>query len=160
MPGKGPTPMHLSRIRPRFTVRSLMIAVAIAGLLMGASLWVVEMRTRSLAYRSRAYDFLGMSALWLGKGGVTKDGRWVNLYDDENRYLRNAWARGLAEKYWQLALRPWLPVEPDPPPPEPLAHPRSALDCPAELQQRGPWCLWARQPVYPWWTFPWTWYNQ
>ena len=49
--------MHLSRFRPRFTVRSLMIAVAIVGLLMGASLWIVEMRTRSVAYRKRAYKF-------------------------------------------------------------------------------------------------------
>ena len=47
--------MHVSRFRPRFTVRRLLIAVAIVGLLMGAGRWVVEMRTRSAAYRKRAY---------------------------------------------------------------------------------------------------------
>jgi hypothetical protein len=150
--------MQLSRIRPRFTVRSMMIAVAIVGLLMGASLWIVEMRSRSVAYQIRACIFMDMDPrAKMGKVGLTKDGREVNLYDNENRYLRWAWTRELAEKYWQLAQRPWLPVEPDPPPPELLAYPRSALDCPAEVTSRGPWCRWYIEPVYPWWTFPWTW---
>jgi hypothetical protein len=141
---------------PRFTVRRLLIAVAVVGLLMGAGRCVVVMRTRSAAYRERAYEFGFMTTRVYGKGVQAKDGAYVNAYDNENNYLRYVWAREMANKYWQLADRPWLPVEPDLPPPEPLAHPRSAVDCPAELRSRGPWCRWLVEPVYPWWTFLWT----
>ena len=58
--------MRLSRFRPRFTVRSLMIAVAIVGLLMGAGRWLFEMRTRSAAYRERAFEFGSMTCIRMG----------------------------------------------------------------------------------------------
>ena len=148
--------MHLSRFRPRFTVRSLMISVVIVGLLMGASLWIVEMRTRSAAYRQRAFEFGDMTGFRLGRTVQAKNGRSVNPMDDENTYLRYAWATKLAEKYWRLADRPWLPVEPDPPPPERLPHPRPAVDCPEGIQSWG-WNRHRREQVYPWWTFLWTW---
>jgi hypothetical protein len=150
--------MRLPRFRPRFTVRSLMIAVAIVGLVMGASLWLVEMRARSAAYRWRAFQFGSMTCTRLGHTVRAKNGLSVNPMDDENRYHKYAWAHKLAEKYWRLADRLWLPVEPDPPPPEPLAHPRVALDCPAEIQSWG-W-PWHREPFYPWWTFLWSWRGQ
>jgi hypothetical protein len=149
--------MRLSRFRPRFTVRSLMIAVAIVGLVMGASLWLFEMRARSAAYRERAFHFGSMTCIRLGSHLVrAKNGLSVNPMDDENRYLKYVWAHKLAEKYWRLADRPWLPVEPDPPPPERLAHPRAAVDCEAELQLSH----WHREPLYPWWTFLWSWGGQ
>jgi hypothetical protein len=147
--------MHLSRIRRRFTARSLMIAVAIVGLLTGASLWIVEMRFRSAAYRLRAFEFGDMTGR-VGEIWYTKDGRHFILYDNENDWHRYVWATKLAEKYWQLADRPWLPVEPDPPPPERLAHPRGAVDLPADFPSWG----WYREPVYPWWTILWTWRRQ
>jgi hypothetical protein len=139
-------------------VRRLIVAVAIVGLLMGAGRWVVEMRTRSAAYRARAFEFVDMTGR-SGKAVRAHDGRWVNGFDDENSYLEDGWHRELAERYWRLADRPWLPAEPDPPRPERLAHPRPAAECPAELRSRGPSCLWYNEPVYPWWTFPWTWRN-
>lgn len=151
--------MHLPPFRLRFTVRSLMIAVATVGVLMGGTLWIAEMRSRSLAYRIRASQFLNMSHNWLGKGGASKNGAHINLWLNENDYIRQVWSREMAEKYWQLTLRPWLHVEPDLPP-EPLAHPRSAVDCPNELVRpdtRRYWHLEAVfKGVFPWWTFPWT----
>jgi hypothetical protein len=93
-----------------------------------------------------------------GSGAITKDGRPVNIYDDENDWLRDAWACKLAEKYLRLSHYPWLPVEPDPPPPERLAHPRPAIDLPAEMASGRRWIdLDAHAPG---WTFLWTWRRQ
>jgi hypothetical protein len=142
--------------RPRFTVCRLLIAVAIVGLLMGAGRWVVEMRTRSAAYRERAYAFLGMTGQVFGSYVRANDGGHVNVYDNENTYIQYAWAREMVYKYRRLADRPWLTAEPDPPRPGRLAHPRPAVECPAELRSRGPSIRWCLEPVYPWWTFPWT----
>ena len=49
--------MHLSRIRPRFTVRRLIVAVAIVGLLLGSGRWLVVTRARSDAYRRKSSEF-------------------------------------------------------------------------------------------------------
>ena len=139
-----------------------MIAVAIVGLLMGAGRWVVEMRTRSAACRERAFAFAKRpGGAWSPNYNViTKDGEYISIHEDENYWLLHEWGRKVAEKYWRLADRPWLPVEPDPPRPERLAHPRPAVDCLAELRSRGPSCRWSKEPVYPWWTFLWTWRNE
>jgi hypothetical protein len=152
--------MRLPRVR--FTVRRLMVAVAIVGLLMGTGLWAVRMRTLSAAYRERAFEFGGEPAVGrnLDFKVITEDGEYISVHKDENYWLRREWGHKLAEKYRRLADRPWLPVEPDPPPPERLAHPRRAADCPKELRSRGPSCRWYVEPVYPWWTFLWTWRNQ
>jgi hypothetical protein len=150
--------MRLPRLR--FTVRRLIVAVAILGLLMGTGRWVVRMRIRSAAYRGRAYAFAGKTAQAFGRSVKANDGGRVNVYDNENSYLQYAWAREMANKYWRLTNRPWLPAGPDPPRPERLAHPRPAVDCPAELRSRGPSIRWYFEPVSPWWTFLWTWRNQ
>src|SRR6516162_3210080 len=118
---------------PRFTVRRLMVAVAILPLSLRAILWVVEMRTRSALYDRRAFEFAHSTAR-SGSIALTKDGREVNLYDDENDWLHDAWACTMAKKYWRLSDYPWLPVEPDPPPPERLAHPRRAVDLPEGVE--------------------------
>ena len=140
--------MRLSRIRPRFTVRRLMVVVAIVGLV----LWLVEMRTRSAAYQKIAFQFAQypghssrMRHAWHVK---MSDGRIINYHEDENFWPQHAWATRLANKYWKLSLRPWLALagpEDCPPRPEPLAHPRPPADCPAELDSgqlvRGTgWC--------------------
>ena len=52
--------MKLSR--PRFTVRGLMIAVAILVISFGAISWVARMRDRSSAYRQRTVEFLQSTA--------------------------------------------------------------------------------------------------
>jgi hypothetical protein len=145
--------MHPIRIRPRFTVRSLMIVVAMVGILLGSSLWVIEMRTRSAAYRKRAREFGDMTCRDGSNFFLMEDRRRINLYENENTFIINEWAYKLAEKYCRLADRPWSPVDPDQPRPKLLAHPRGALDLPADY----PSWHWYREPVSPWWTFPWTW---
>jgi hypothetical protein len=142
----------MKRPRLRFTVRRLMIAVAILALSLRAILWVAEMRTRSAAHHRRAIEFVLITAR---SGSVvhTKDGRRVDRYENENRRREDAWARQLAEKYWHLSNYPWLAVEPDPPRPEPLAHPRSAFELPEE--DARPW--WDQGSDPPAWTFLWTW---
>jgi hypothetical protein len=156
--------MRLSRIRPRFTVRRLMVVVAIVGLL----LWLVVMRTRSAAYQRIAFQFAQYPGHCSPNGHAwyvkTSDERIINYHEDENFWLQHAWATRLANKYWKLSLRPWLAAGPDPPRPEPLAHPRAPADCPAELtlgsSYEDGWCApnsWCLAPVYPWWTIPWTW---
>jgi hypothetical protein len=131
-----------------------MIAVAILALSLWAILWVVEMRARSAAHRRRAFDFAVMTAR-SGSLVQMSNGRWVDRYENENTRLMDAWALRMAEKYWHLSDYPWLPVEPDPPPPERLAHPRTAFELPEKkwngllVGERG-----SRPPA---WTFLWTW---
>ncbi len=153
--------------RARFTVRRLMVAVAILGLLLGLCRWLVVMRTRSAAYQKIAFQFAQYpSHARIGHNWhvTTSDGRVINYHEDENFWIQHAWGTRLANKYWKLSLRPWLAAGPDPPRPEPLARPRAAVDCPAELTLSGSyrcdWCApnsWALDAVYPWWTIPWTW---
>jgi hypothetical protein len=119
---------------------------------MGESLWIVEMRTRSADYNRRAWEFLDCRRSW-DRSIITKDGRSVSAYDNENDWRKYAWACKLAQKYWRLSDYPWLPVEPDPPPPERVDHPRRAVDLPAEMELHG----WNRSSRPPAWTFLWTW---
>jgi hypothetical protein len=142
--------------RPRFTVRGLMIAVAILAVAFGAISWVARMRERSSAYRRRASEYWALT-LRMGSLVRTADGRWVDRYEDENDRIMDARARRMEEKYLRLSYYPWQTAEPDPPPPPPLANPRPALDLPGEemtavtsVPVRGP----------PAWTFLWTWCRQ
>ena len=82
--------------RPRFTVRRLMVAVAIVATVMapGAILW---RRSADLARRGREHD--------------------RRAAECASTYLSGYHER-LAEKYATAARRPWLPVEPDPPEPK------------------------------------------
>ncbi len=145
----------MKRPRPRITVRRLMIAVMIVGLSIRAYTWVVEMRSRSAAYYRRGQEF-AWSTMRSGSRVLMTDGRWVDRYDNENRRQEDAWALEMAEKYWRLSDYPWLPVEPDPPCPQPLADPKTAFELPPRtvvgLDHRGP-----RPPA---WTFLWTWHRR
>jgi hypothetical protein len=142
--------------RPRFTVRRLMIAVAILAIGFGAIKWVAEMRARSSAYRRRAIEFERRT--FRRESLVrTADGRWVDRFDNENDCLRDDWALRMAAKYERLSYYPWLAAEPDPPPPLPLAHPRSAL----ELRGRAFSAVTSVRVIRPpAWTFLWTWRRQ
>ena len=90
--------LHLTR----FTVRRLMVAVAIVGVGLG---WLLERRSASL--RREAARHAG-------------DGALVSLEE-----MYNPWTeagkdhhRAMTEKYRQAAHYPWLPVAPDPPEPK------------------------------------------
>jgi hypothetical protein len=141
--------------RRRFTVRGLMITVAILAIAFGAFKGVAEMRARSAAYRRRAVE-VEMRTLRAGSMVKTADGRWVDLYDNENDRLADEWAWRMAAKYHRLSFYPWLAAEPDPPPPRPLAYPRRVLELPKQDHSllRS---LRAMRP--PAWTFLWTWHR-
>ena len=143
--------MRLPRVR--FTVRRLMVAVAVFAVGFGGVAWVASMRALSAAYERRAEEFQLLTAR-MGSMVTTPDGRWVSRYDDENDLLSDAWAMRLAVKYQRLSYYPWLAVEPDLPPPEPLAHPRSARDVPERDDSPARSFFGSRPPA---WTFPWTW---
>jgi hypothetical protein len=88
--------------RPRFqlTTRRLMAAVAIAGVVLGSGIKVERMWRLSWQYRMSADVCAGMEDLY------RSDPRLARFYAQQK------------SRYERAAARPWLPVEPDPPPPE------------------------------------------
>jgi hypothetical protein len=92
---------------PRFRLRSLLIAVAVAAVAFG------------LAERSRRFRRLAVyhevRVKWRGATsmGLTawKDGRGQLVTEQ-----RSDWHDAMRTKYQRAAERPWLPVAPDPPP--------------------------------------------
>ncbi len=98
--------MHLSRFRPRFTLRGLMVAVAIFGLMFGFGMW---MSRRSAEFHKKAKIHMRMIPIYT----LPRIGRWK-----PPGYDRIEWARVMARKYRYAARYPWLPVAPDPPEPK------------------------------------------
>jgi hypothetical protein len=85
--------------KPRMTVRLLLVLVALAGFATEAGLigW------RAWSYSKRAADH----ARYLSGRFWISDSSELRRWHDEMR-----------RKYELASSRPWLPVEPDPPPPE------------------------------------------
>jgi hypothetical protein len=100
-------------MRLRFTVRTLVVIVAIIGLAMA----VVTMVRRSSEFREIAEeqaDSEQMSMAYADEGrGKNGDGQRVARGEQMAAY------RALRIKYERAARYPWLPVEPDPPEPDP-----------------------------------------
>jgi hypothetical protein len=100
--------------RPRFTVRRLMVAVAIVGVTLGVVVWCKRRHDRfaglvSLYERERG----NTAGIWSGPSKVIEARR--GLARRRGRYFYM-----MATKYRFAACYPWLPVEPDPPePPDP-----------------------------------------
>jgi hypothetical protein len=92
---------------PRFRVRTLMVAVAVAALVLGG----LELRGRKARFRAQAaYHSRRWSGLSLVKPtppARTRSRERHAVYHDEMR-----------RKYDWAARSPWLPVAPDPPGPE------------------------------------------
>jgi hypothetical protein len=86
--------------KPRMTVRLPLVLVALAGLATEAGLigW------RAWSHRKRAADH----ARYLMSG---------RSFISDSSELRR-WHDQMRRKYERATSRPWLPVEPDPPPPE------------------------------------------
>jgi hypothetical protein len=114
------------------------------------------MRTRSVAYRRRAWECMSFTFRH-GSLVRTADGRWVDRYENENDWREDDWAWRMAAKYRCLSYYPWLAAEPDPPPPRPLTHPRSAWELP-ERDNSPAVSVRAMRP--PAWTFLWTWHRR
>jgi hypothetical protein len=89
---------------PRFTVRRMMVAVAIVGLMFGFGTWLSR---RSAEFQKKAESYMRTVRV------MYSFGRWKPRGFD-----RNSWALKMAEKYHYAARHPWFPVAPDPPVPE------------------------------------------
>lgn len=85
--------------RARFTVRGLMIAVAVAGLICCA--WPLHRRRVEFLHVAEIEDAMAE----LGRLSSVR-AEWIEYH------------RRLATKYRRAARYPWLSVEPDPPEPE------------------------------------------
>jgi hypothetical protein len=90
---------------PRFRLRTLMIAVAVAGI-------ALDLHTRSCASRQLAvyHDKESLKLLPCGEH--------ERLFDARRQRAWIWWHLDLAAKYRRAADHPWLPVPPDPPPPK------------------------------------------
>jgi hypothetical protein len=111
--------MRLPRVR--FTLREMMIAVAITAAVLG---FVLERRTR---FRSLSNEFLkkrgelGLSDLEMHLYFLPAQGDPNEHHDRERashpiiEYAR--YHDQMTDKYKLAASQPWLPVESDPPPP-------------------------------------------
>ncbi len=109
--------MRVRLPRVRFTVRRLMVAVALAAVAIGGVAWVARVERLASEYRRQyarhsaevqRYGEEASKALGLG-GGRERHVRASRLA---------AYHARLESKYGRAAHNPWLPVEPDPPPPE------------------------------------------
>jgi len=131
-----------------------MAGVAALALLLRAAFWVAEMRSRSAAYRVRAFEY-AITTAHTGSFVRTGDGRRVDRFADENVRREGEWGRRMADKYRRLSVYPWMAVGPDPPPPERLAHPRGAFEFPEE-DDSPPREGYDSPPAWTFlWTYPW-----
>jgi hypothetical protein len=119
-------------LRMRFTVRRLMVAVAIVSLPLG---WwrYREMAALSERYRQKYGWYYGLATLDLGEAeewdqmavekrkSAAQHPAWtldqMAVASAGKRRMGNYY-RDLASKYARAVARPWLPVAPDPPEPE------------------------------------------
>lgn len=121
----------MPRPRPRISLRTMMIAVAALGLLLG----VEALRRRSDGFRRRAlwhamledrstWDYVMVSskvapAREPDAPGRPPGGEEKERTEQAERSLRSAAHHGaLRVKYERAANAPWLPVGPDPPSPD------------------------------------------
>jgi hypothetical protein len=96
---------------PRFRLRSLLIAVAILATLLGVG---VKLRRDAAQYDRLSRRHSGEAGAW----ELRLAGRVVGPSQARAILGRAHWHDAMAEKYRRAAARPWLPVAPDPPPPE------------------------------------------
>jgi hypothetical protein len=102
--------MKLPRVR--FTVRRMMVAVAIIGLIFG----VAEMMRRRARFANEAET-------WALLADLFERGRFISVHSPTDIVPKPparfaAYYRMMAEKYRVAARFPFLPVPPDPPEPE------------------------------------------
>ena len=98
--------MRLPRLR--FTVRRLMLAVAIVAVILGAASGVRRRAERfrmieSYHRRNYHFSFVGNPSL-----DAEKTAKFI---------ARNNWHNAMTMKYGDAADHPWLPIPPDPPEP-------------------------------------------
>jgi hypothetical protein len=108
---------------PRFRLRTLLIAVAVVGVVLGAGM----MRRRRSILHEKAAHHRAIGRRQAAKvRGIEELARAATTAREaaETRADARVEARigeyhaALARKYQRAAARPWLPVAPDPPPPD------------------------------------------
>src|SRR5205085_237360 len=111
--------MHL----PRFRIRTLMVAVTGAGIILGC----LQMQRRRASYLDRAHRFADESRGMSNMLATPDCTVWYGTPEEIERYQREARAYEirlaeyfdeLSKKYEYAARYPWLPVAPDPPEPQ------------------------------------------
>src|SRR5262249_51267935 len=106
----GESPMEGGPMRlPRFRVRTLMIAVAFVAITSGTML---------MWHRSCEYDRRAKYHAMILTGLIVVDGKIAGIRDHDLSEAEREYHDQLLGKYDRAARNPWLPVEPDPPPPE------------------------------------------
>jgi hypothetical protein len=100
--------------RMRFTVRRLMIAVAVLGTSLGGFAYL-ERRCQEFQALAQYHDHEHGLGSALGLDGIC---RAINIRGEVVPAALDNWHTELAEKYRHAAQVPWLAVEPDPPRPE------------------------------------------
>jgi hypothetical protein len=108
----------MNLLRVRFTVRSLMVVVAVVAL----SIWAkLQLDARSTYFRqlvARYYDkrYAAAAFGYSGPGGAIMEARLKA--DEVRRAKASAYYSNLIQKYERAARYPWLPVASDPPKPD------------------------------------------
>ena len=103
---------------PGFRLRTLLVAVAVVGVVLSPPVLL-----------ARSHRFLALAVAHQRAGGGPFfhsfiDAKGLAYLDDLSRRAsrlspeRRNWHRSLAQKYFRAASHPWLPVAPDPPPPD------------------------------------------
>jgi hypothetical protein len=95
--------------RVRFTMRRMMVAVAVVAMLLCTGMQVSRMSYRAYIYRLK---------FSLNRRNADGYARQADRYGDPRSAARAVHSRILAEKYERAARYPWLPIEPDPPLPK------------------------------------------
>jgi FtsZ-interacting cell division protein ZipA len=107
----------MPRFRPRFTVRRLMVAVAIVALVLcGWETW--RKRSSYLELADQQSALKDHCRLMLEHVEFLAERRFADKSEVALSRRRMDYHRDLAEKYERAARYPWLPVAPDPPEPE------------------------------------------
>ena len=135
--------MHLSRFRPRFTVRRLMVLVAIVAIAFGYRNAIRrrdKFEFQAFFHRQEMQDcraYLAGATVLTTEGDGKRTYRravptgpdpfiadarsrgWgVELFEPASLKRLEAYHAAMTAKYERAARYPWLPVEPDPPEPE------------------------------------------
>jgi hypothetical protein len=108
---------------PRFSVRMLMVATAIVGLIIGSA---VKLQRRSARF-SDLSDYHRSQIHYVFSGPFDRDGEWIeepSVFDQDmnpvtgTRRRKALWRLALVRKYELAARSPWFHVAPDPPEPK------------------------------------------
>jgi hypothetical protein len=103
---------------PRFRLRTLMIAVAVVGILFGSGL---ELHRRSVRFQALAERHGSEAHVMHIRGSNGRAGgelRVLSINDVPIDRKLADWHLELRDRYRLAAGRPWLPVPPDPPEPK------------------------------------------